>query len=617
MRLSIFAFLAALFTGSASLFAAPFFDLIELNVPGQAGSASKAINDNNEIVGTVPLENSHALGFHWKDGVVTTLPAFDGNSVPDDINNRGEIVGYTRVNNVPTAWHRSAAGVDRHLPGWEAYSINNLGDILGRMGNAAYLLSAEPPVRLTPDAGMPAMINDARAVIGTYANRAFLSRDFQPFEQAQLLWPNLPESYQGSSRATAISPNGKIAGTYHLHYYSWQPAVWTGTEWRILGGRLHWPPYPNAVNSAGVIVGSDANAQRAILWAPNGLAYSLEHLVDMPPGAALSSGNDINENGWIAATSPQRGAVALKPIASLDDLPVVELVTPAQPILYSPNVTASIKVPRPGAALESVTYYLYTRTRSDNFNAGPDNVHFSSWGPSTNIANTAPFSFTFENLEPGQYVVSVQARDQNGLTIYLPPKHFVVTGAAEMKALRQRFDGSFDFGLRGAPGRRFRLETSTDLLEWTRLDLPPTIGGNFHFQNGPVPRFYRAMLEAEDPEIFHRGYSLPHVPTYPGASRIELMVANAKTPIVIERSNNWYRLNWPDRNWVNVEGEGEYLWGPFNQTYRIATPEMTGELQLEMPIPHEPLPPALFRATVSTDRGDEFWSGGYTVYPYH
>jgi probable HAF family extracellular repeat protein len=115
--------------------------------PGDPVGAALAVNDRGEVVGwsgtCAPGSGPHETFLHallWNDGTMIDLGSLGGkrNVVAADINNRGEVIGYSNLANDVShhafLWH---AGVMRDLgtlagdSSSEASDINDLGQVVG------------------------------------------------------------------------------------------------------------------------------------------------------------------------------------------------------------------------------------------------------------------------------------------------------------------------------------------------------------------------------------------------------------------------------------------------------------------------------------------------------
>lgn len=163
--------------------------------PGDYVSGAAAINDAGQVVGTSSLrepDGSHFRmhAFLWDDGVATDLGALDPYqySGANDINNNGEIVGYSILsgNDYATLWDQNGKIYDLNSfldteevkAGWvltNAVAINDLGQILGFAENTSPGLFTRGSFLLTPtpipEPESYAMLAAGLGVIGFVARR--------------------------------------------------------------------------------------------------------------------------------------------------------------------------------------------------------------------------------------------------------------------------------------------------------------------------------------------------------------------------------------------------------------------------------------------------------------
>ena len=109
--------------------------VIDLGTLGGGAGVAYEINPRGQIVGWSSLEpgfsNPHA--FVWERGVMRDLGPLDDESVPADINARGEIVGFIGLRGLPVLWDSEGIHELGTLGGadGEARAINERGDIAG------------------------------------------------------------------------------------------------------------------------------------------------------------------------------------------------------------------------------------------------------------------------------------------------------------------------------------------------------------------------------------------------------------------------------------------------------------------------------------------------------
>jgi hypothetical protein len=119
---------------------------------------------------------------------------------------------------------------------------------------------------------------------------------------------------------------------------------------------------------------------------------------------------------------------------------------------------------------------------------------------STKLGQTlsAPYSLTWSNVPAGTYNLYARAIDNLGGTTDSSPvtisvgQQLKLTGAATLSG------GVFQFTLSGNPGLAYRIQQSTNLMDWITLKTITNASGAVSFQDpGPSQqphRFYRAML---------------------------------------------------------------------------------------------------------------------------
>jgi len=114
--------------------------------PGLSSSACWKISDTGFVTGTFGNPNVDARAFRWRDGELRLLEPLPGHpiSIGSCVNNAGEVVGHSRINQsplvqTPTLWlaDGTAVGLEM-LPGYSrgaAGQINNQGVVTGSLGS--------------------------------------------------------------------------------------------------------------------------------------------------------------------------------------------------------------------------------------------------------------------------------------------------------------------------------------------------------------------------------------------------------------------------------------------------------------------------------------------------
>ena len=119
----------------------------EIGTLGGSISSAASLNDKGYVVGVATVNDTLGIAhaFVWKDGVITDLGTLPGmeDSFAADINNRGEIVGYSSTTgNDRTGFMADVNGGMRALGigGWsQPAAINDHGAVVGRANDKAFL----------------------------------------------------------------------------------------------------------------------------------------------------------------------------------------------------------------------------------------------------------------------------------------------------------------------------------------------------------------------------------------------------------------------------------------------------------------------------------------------
>ena len=271
------------------------YSLIELDAPPSANDTrALGINDNDQLVGTIPGPTSGDIPTQWNGAIATTLDLAGGISgAALSINNAGLIVGttYTMLPNGAyeqraTLWNGGVGTLLPTLGGTQgiALSVNQLGQIVG----------------WTVASGAPT----SHAVI----------------------WDGVTLIDLGQGMARDINNVGQVTGLSSLG-----ATLWNGTTATALGVKME----PVAINDAGAIVGNtDSRDPDTYQWKSTAKVWSAGTTVVLPGPANYqfsTTARDINNAGQIVGYS-ENGY--LTPVATLwngtSAINLNTVLTPAQ-----------------------------------------------------------------------------------------------------------------------------------------------------------------------------------------------------------------------------------------------------------------------------------------------
>ncbi len=286
----------------------------EIKLVGQ--SRPLGINNLGEVVGWSRVDDGAIHGFVWKDWGIRELLTFGGRySQPRDFNDLGQVVGdaYACTNDCPFAAIWEAGSESPSFLGGNIYSfghfINNFGDVAGTDWICASGQGCRhTPVvwTRTPDgyemtylmpgiAGGVNGINDLGQVIGIYHDPAAR-------RSVTFLWQDgaLTELEVDGNllRGPRINNSGQVIGDTGTEAWLWENGQWTE-----LGGlRSQYPnTRPVAINDFGQIVGwsyTEESNRHAFVW-ENGQMTDLGTL----EGGSYSHAFNLNNFGAIVGVS--------------------------------------------------------------------------------------------------------------------------------------------------------------------------------------------------------------------------------------------------------------------------------------------------------------------------
>ncbi len=310
---------------SASATFAQRYRLIEVGtLSGHGNSFPFAINERGQVLGySLPVTTA----FVWTDGEFRVLPFLnpdDPSSIPSDLNNNGDAVGWSRAlfQGHAVLWPAEGGIIDLDPPGANDSFANALNDdrlVVGFARNWRTFLWQDGKWTTFVDIGWRSM-NNAGQMVGDAGLNAFF---WDGVEAHQL--PGLRPGQETS--ANKISPSGLIAGASNLTSDLAMPVIWENRRLIALGlldsggGGTTW-----GVNDAGEVVGVLSipdgmyRTNVGVVWRHHVMHNLNDLLTDGASDAwTILNAREINSSGQIAAEaySPSRNlnlAVRLDPI---------------------------------------------------------------------------------------------------------------------------------------------------------------------------------------------------------------------------------------------------------------------------------------------------------------
>jgi probable HAF family extracellular repeat protein len=285
------------------------YQAVRLGVRGSA----RAINDRGDVVGVIDATSGPRHPFLWRNGKVTDLgqiePTFDGSGEAVDVNDRGQVVGYSTIGSKNPHIDRVAFiwqdGVMTALstPGFDsvANAINDQGQVVGayQADDGAHAFLWQEGVLTDLGAGGATGINDKGQIVGW---RQIDPQTFVACIRSGGRVTDLPVVPGSSTNAEAINNAGWVIG--HGRADSDEPGIMHGYLWRSGGvtdiGEIGaGMTEPGDINERGQIVGMTGLNNFAhptpFLW-QDGVMNDLTKR-GLPTGAGATA---INNRGQIA-----------------------------------------------------------------------------------------------------------------------------------------------------------------------------------------------------------------------------------------------------------------------------------------------------------------------------
>ncbi len=282
------------------------YRLIEVGtLPGHGNAYPVAINDGGQVLGyALPVTTA----FVWMDGQFRVLPFLnpqDPSSIPHDLNNRGDAVGWSRAlaQGHAVLWPAEGGIIDLDPPGANdshASALNEDRLVVGFARNWSSFTWESGKWTDFYDAGWRSM-NNLGQMVGVKDGNAVIWENGELHTLANLL-PN------GQSGAREISESGRfISGSTTLPGDLWIPVLWDNRRIIVLG--VLQPGLGGSsggTNESGEVVGTASiqtgpfREERGFIWQRH-VMHDVNDL--LPDGVSdewlVIAGRDINESGQL------------------------------------------------------------------------------------------------------------------------------------------------------------------------------------------------------------------------------------------------------------------------------------------------------------------------------
>lgn len=347
-------FLFALLAVSVPAFSFQPYTIKEIGTLGGSWSEATALNDLGQVAGTSEKTDGYKHAFIWQGGSSTDLGILgsDFNSVANDINNYGEVVGWSgRGTDHPGRGFLHTDDGMQEIGAFvgttsDAHGINNGTQIAGEENNhvgdnLSFLWEADTYNYISGvgQFSHALAINEMGQVAGVGGDTDY----YAPFiydENTGLTWPEASSSY--NCWIEDINDSGILAGW--LVASGWEygyPHIWDENGNMItlstLGGTYG---KAMAINNSGQVVGgsdTEGGDQHAFLWEDE-LLVDLNDLLLDGANWELIEARDINSYGQIVGYGTYDGATR-----GFIMIPIPE---PATILLFAAGMAGVIKKKR-------------------------------------------------------------------------------------------------------------------------------------------------------------------------------------------------------------------------------------------------------------------------------